>query len=132
MNLKDYQKLAKKTAVYPKIIVIKNPTEDQLRRCKAAGIEIENITWIYPLIGLLGEAGELANIMKKAIRDDNFKLTKERMIKIMDEKGDLSWYSSILDLELDIDPDLVLELNIDKLEKREKKDTVHDKGNRNE
>ncbi len=128
MNLNDYEKFAKSTAVYPKIIVLKNPTEDQMRRCEAVGVELENITWVYPLIGLFGEAGELANKLKKVIRDNHFELTEEKKEEIIDEKGDLAWYSVILDSELNIEPDLILRFNINKLQERKKNNTVHDDG----
>lgn len=132
MNQKKYLEFAKKTAVYPKIMVLANPTEDQIKRCKAVGVELKDITWVYPLIGLIGEAGELANKLKKVIRDNKFQLTPEKISEIIDEKGDLAWYNIILDSELGLDPDMVLQLNIDKLQARQKKNTVHDTGNRNE
>lgn len=128
MEVKDYLNFARKTAIYPKIFVLKNPNEDQIRKAQEIGLELENITWIYPLIGLFGEAGELANILKKVIRDNHFKINDELLSKVLDEKGDLSWYSIILDHELNLDPDKVLENNINKLQKRQSKNQLHDTG----
>lgn len=128
MNLNEYLKFAKSTAVYSKIIVLKNPTQDQIQRCQAVDVELSDITWIYPLIGLFGEAGELANNLKKVIRDNNFVITPEIKDKLEDEKGDVSWYDVILDSELKIDPDHKLDNNVIKLLKRKANNTVHDNG----
>jgi NTP pyrophosphatase (non-canonical NTP hydrolase) len=132
INLAEYLKFARSTSVYPKIMVLTNPTEDQLKRCDVAQIELSDITWIYPLIGLMGELGELSNIMKKVIRDDNYNITEQRREKIIDEKGDISWYDIILDYELKIDPDSKIGLNIHKLTKRKEEKSLHDNQNRNE
>lgn len=93
MDFNKYQKKAHSTAIYPKILVLKNPTVAE-RHCKARGIELVDISWVYPLIGLAGEVGELANKMKKVIRDDNFMISKEKLIEIDSENGDIIWYDS--------------------------------------
>lgn len=108
MDLKTYQDHALKTAVYPRI----------------------GFNWQYPLIGLGGELGELMNILKKTIRDDHNKITEIKKEKLKDELGDIFWYLVVLCWELKIDPDLVLELNIDKLEARKNNNTLHDTGDR--
>jgi NTP pyrophosphatase (non-canonical NTP hydrolase) len=130
-TLKEYQKFALSTAVYPKIYVLKNPTRDQLKRCKVTGVELVDSSWIYPLIGLIGEAGELANIMKKVIRDKQFMISHEIKDKIISEKGDISWYDTILDYELDIDPDEKIDYNINKLSNRMAQNKIHDDGKDN-
>ncbi len=48
MNFNDYQKEARKTAIYPKL-----------------GSNI-----VYPTLGLCGESGEIAEKVKKIMRDD--------------------------------------------------------------
>lgn len=108
MNLKEYQKFCLTTAVYPNI----------------------GDNWHYPLIGMVGELGELGNKLKKTIRDDNNIITDEKRQMCIDEMGDLAWYFVMLCYELSIDPDLVLENNIDKLQERMKNNTIHDKKER--
>lgn len=108
MNLKKYLQFAKTTAVYPNI----------------------GNNWHYPLIGMVGELGELGNKLKKTIRDDNDIITEEKRNMCIDEMGDLAWYFVMLCYELKIDPDMVLENNISKLKERVKNNTVHDTGNR--
>ena len=54
MNFNEYQKLARSTAVYP--------VQDKI---------------VYPALGLCGEAGEVADKIKKTIRGDS---TLEQMV----------------------------------------------------
>ncbi len=79
MYLDEYQILALETAVYPN---------------KGDNLE-------YPLMGLVGGAGELANDYKKIQLDDNGEITEGRRQKLMDELGDVLWYVSACSLELD-------------------------------
>lgn len=110
MDLFNYLVFAQKTAVYPKI----------------------GYNWQYPLIGLTGELGELANILKKAIRDDGGIISQDRKEKCLDELGDIFWYLTMLCFELNINPNAVLDHNVEKLRKRLESNTVHDPGNRKE
>lgn len=73
MKAEQYQIEAQKTAVYPK----------------------EN-EWAYLTLGLIGEVGEFANQLKKALRDDAGGLTPERAGKLLDELGDVCWYIAML------------------------------------
>lgn len=102
----DYQKRCKKTAVYP-----------------AIG---KNFT--YPTIGLMGEAGEIANKVKKAIRDDKGKITVERRQEIKEEIGDTMWYIAQLSTELGIKLSDVVKSNLEKLSSRKKRGKLHGDG----
>ena len=67
----------------------------------------------YLALGLVGEAGEVAEKVKKKIRDDKWE--PEEVIK---ELGDVLWYLSALANTLGYDLDEVASLNIEKLESR--------------
>lgn len=95
-TLNEYQEKAKKTAIYPD-----GPT---------------GLT--YTALGLAGEAGEVANDVKKWIRDDNSSLTPERRNKLIDEMGDVLWYLASLSKELDTNLQTVAQRNLDKLHKK--------------
>ncbi|HEX7394254.1 MAG TPA: nucleoside triphosphate pyrophosphohydrolase family protein [Anaerolineaceae bacterium] len=95
MDFSTYQNGARKTAVYP----------------EAAKV-------IYPALGLSGEAGEVANQVKKILRDNAGELTEERRAKIIDELGDVLWYAAALASDIGISLDDVAAANLEKLAKR--------------
>lgn len=99
MTLDEYQAKAQKTAIYP-----------------AFGGQ----GWVYPALGLAGEAGELANKLKKVIRDTNGKLTGEAKESLKGELGDSLWYVSQLARELGFSLQEVADSNIAKLAGRQK------------
>lgn len=80
LNFKDYQKHAISTAIYPNI----------------------GTNMLYPMLGLISEAGELAGKVKKMIRDDNSKMTEDRKTAIQGELGDILWYVANLCAEAKI------------------------------
>lgn len=73
---------------------------------------------MYVGLGLAGEAGEVANQIKKVARDDGGFLTPERYRKLKDEVGDVIWYVLRACYELHMDPYEVLAHNQAKLAKR--------------
>ena len=105
MDFNEYQKKAQKTAIYP-----------------GKG---ENL--YYPTMGLTGEAGEVAEKVKKLLRDFNNKITDEYKLEILKELGDVLWYVTDIAQELGSSLQDVAELNIKKLESRKKRNVI--KGN---
>ena len=101
-----YQKECKKTAVYPKV----------------------GERFVYPLLGLQGEAGEVSEKIKKLFRDDGGKLTPERKEEIIKELGDVLWYMAQLSTELGIKFSDVVTQNIKKLSSRKTRGTLHGDG----
>jgi hypothetical protein len=71
-ELNQYQDGAGRTAVYP------------------GGRTIDGL--LYVTTGLNGEAGEIAEHAKKALRDDGGELTDERKAALLAELGDVCWY----------------------------------------
>lgn len=72
----------------------------------------------YPTLGLAGEAGEVANIVKKIQRDNEGVITDETRLKLKDELGDVLWYISACADELGLTLNEIAEFNIQKLAKR--------------
>ena len=106
MTFEEYQKLAKKTALYPVI----------------------GQSFVYPVLGLAGEAGEMANKIKKIFRDDNGVLTEERKKEISKELGDILWYVAQVSTELGISLDEVAVSNIEMLKSRQERDKLKGDG----
>ena len=105
MTLNEYQEGARRTAIYP--------TERKI---------------IYPTLGLTGEAGEVADKVKKVIRDNNDEFTAERKHQIAMELGDVMWYAASLAHDLGYTLDEVCQMNLDKLASRMKRDKIHGEG----
>ncbi|OGZ12101.1 MAG: hypothetical protein A3D67_02450 [Candidatus Lloydbacteria bacterium RIFCSPHIGHO2_02_FULL_51_22] len=106
MKFDDYQKKAKVTALYPKI----------------------QKTFVYPVIGLAGEAGELLNKVKKIFRDDRGKITSTKKEEIAGELGDVLWYVAQIATEFHLSLKDVAQANIAKLKKRQKAGSLHGSG----
>jgi NTP pyrophosphatase (non-canonical NTP hydrolase) len=106
VRLSDYQQRSRATAVYPD-----------------AG---DNLT--YPALGLCGEAGECAEKVKKAIRDDGGALTEERRAALAAELGDVLWYLAQLATEAGLELDEVAEDNLAKLLSRSERGVLQGSG----
>ena len=83
----------------------------------------------YLTLGLTGEAGEIANKVKKFIRDgapqDEY---QAKRIQIAYEIGDVMWYCAVLAEELDMDLGHIMEKNLEKLADRKKRGTLSGSG----
>lgn len=86
----DYTKKARKTAQYPRI-----------------GNNV-----FYPVLGLIGESGEVADQVKRIQRDDGEKLLPPRIEKLTKELGDVAWYLQQSMFESAIPFDSIAELNM--------------------
>jgi len=106
VQLSDYQQRSRVTAVYP-----------------GAG---DNLT--YPALGLCGEAGEAAEKVKKALRDDGGVLTDERRAALGAELGDVLWYVAQLATEAGIDLDTIADENLSKLLSRQERGVLAGSG----
>ena len=73
---------------------------------------------IYPTLGLVGEAGEVAEKVKKVLRDKNGEFDNESKAAIKKELGDVLWYLSNLCTELNFSLNDVALLNLEKLNSR--------------
>ena len=93
MNFNDYQTKSRKTAKYP-----------------AIGHSV-----IYPTLGLVNEAGEVAGKIKKVFRDKDGEIDAETKSALKAELGDVLWYLAQVAAELDLTLDEIAEYNIAKL-----------------
>lgn len=126
MNVDEYQLKAHETAVYPRILVLKNPND--VGALIKNGIEVVDISWVYPILGFAGEIGEVANKMKKVIRDDNFIISTEKRIQIKRELGDCDWYAAETATELNLKKSEIDNDNIEALANRKKENKIHGSG----
>lgn len=80
------------------------------------------------VLGLVGEAGETADKVKKIIRDKKGVATDEDKDAIKKELGDVLWYIANVSRYLGVSLSEVAETNIDKLESRYQRDKLHGEG----
>jgi NTP pyrophosphatase (non-canonical NTP hydrolase) len=79
----------------------------------------------YLGLGLVSEAGEVAGIVKKLIRDDAFSIES-----LMDELGDVMWYWAQICVHNNIDPVSVLDRNMEKLLDRQRRNVISGSGDK--
>ena len=105
MELSEYQQLSRRTAQYPRE------------------------AWLaYPALGLAGEAGEVAEHAKKAIRDDEGSISDARREAMAKELGDVLWYLAQIATELELDLDQIAQGNLDKLLSRQQRGVLSGSG----
>ena len=80
---------------------------------------------MYCALGLAGEAGEIANKVKKLFRDTDDPSARESLRK---EIGDVAWYLARLSDELGFRLSDILSENVDKLQTRKSKGTLGGSG----
>lgn len=95
-TLNEYQQIALETAVYPKEYNI-----------------------VYPALGMAGEAGEVADKVKKVIRDGNADFTSKKREEIALEIGDVMWYCAVLADRIGYRLDTIARMNNHKLHSRQ-------------
>jgi NTP pyrophosphatase (non-canonical NTP hydrolase) len=93
MDFNDYQTKSRKTAGYP-----------------AIGQPV-----IYPTLGLVNEAGEVAGKIKKIFRDKKGVINETDRDALKAELGDVLWYVAQVATELGLSLDEIAEYNIAKL-----------------
>jgi NTP pyrophosphatase (non-canonical NTP hydrolase) len=110
MTLNDYQRKSREFAHYPRVCTVKP--------------RVGNL--VYPALALAGEAGEVANLVKKLVRQSNSLapvtvVDDEDRAKLGEELGDVLWYVSALATELGFTLEEVAKANLTKLAKRYEK-----------
>lgn len=111
MNLDEYQKKA----------IVTDTFEDEPK-------DLMSGAFIAKILGLVGEAGEVAEKFKKIIRDKEGKLNEEDKKEITKELGDVLWYVSVLAHYMEIPLSEVAEGNIKKLYDRKNRGVTHGQG----
>ena len=102
MDFAEYQAAATETAVYP-----------------GRGKNL-----CYPVIGLNGEAGEVAEKVKKLMRDNGEIVTDDIAEGIAKELGDVLWYISEIATQIGASLEAIAQMNIEKLSSRKARGAI--------
>ncbi len=97
MTFEEYQKAALAT-----VISTDDPFKDMLH-------------WV---LGLNGEAGEVAEKLKKIIRDKNSVISEQDKKEMAKEIGDVLWYIAVFANDLGVPLDEIAKTNLSKLKSR--------------
>jgi len=106
MHGNEYQSRALDTAIYPN----------------------RGANFVYPALGLVGEAGEVADKLKKVIRDNDGVLTDAVRDAVAKELSDVCWYIAVLAAELDYSLDEIFDMNLTKLASRKERGVLAGSG----
>lgn len=105
MEMNDYQRQAAASAIYPR-----------------------TMRGVYPTLGLTGEAGEVAEKVKKVIRDHGGEFSEEAKLEIAKELGDVMWYVAAIAGDLGFSLEQIAQLNLEKLASRQSRNRLHGSG----
>lgn len=83
---------------------------------------------VYPTLGLVNEAGELAGKVKKIFRDKNGVISEADREALKYELGDVLWYLTQIATELEMTLDEVAQANIEKLSSRLERNQIQGEG----
>lgn len=106
MELNEYQQRSRATARYP-----------------AIGHAV-----IYPTLGLVNEAGEVAGKIKKIFRDKGGTIAESDRQALKAELGDVLWYLAQMCTELGLSLEEVAAHNLEKLADRQARGTIQGEG----
>ncbi len=106
LSFDEYQRRSAETAVYPE-----------------AGRNLA-----YPTLGLAGETGEVAEKVKKVLRDHGGTVSEETRAALRKELGDVLWYVAALCRELRLDLGDVAAANLEKLFSRKERGVLRGSG----
>lgn len=104
-DFNSYQRSASETAIYP-----------------------DKHKILYPALGLAGEAGEVANKVKKIIRDGPEKMPDDWREQLASELGDVLWYCAALATDLNLTLGMIAGQNEAKLRRRKEAGTLGGSG----
>ena len=108
LTFEKYAQVAQSTAIYPQQGTIQG--------------------MLYSVLGLTGEAGEVANKVKKILRDDNGELTETRKEQIKLEIGGTLWYIAACCKELGTSMEDVARANLTELLSRKERNVIKGDG----
>jgi NTP pyrophosphatase (non-canonical NTP hydrolase) len=107
MTLNDYQKKALTTVI-------------------ASDSEFRDL--LHWVLGINGEAGEIAEKVKKIIRDKGGEVTDQDKTEMAKEVGDVLWYLAVFAHHLGIPLETIAQQNLDKLQSRKARGVLQGSG----
>ncbi len=108
LTFKQYQAASRATAIYRE----------------------QGANYVYPTLGLMSEAGEVADRIKRIERDDGGMVTDQKRVEVSSELGDVLWYVAQLATEFGLELSDIAAENLEKLKRRQDDGTLGGYGQR--
>ncbi|HET7060298.1 MAG TPA: nucleoside triphosphate pyrophosphohydrolase family protein [Candidatus Saccharimonadales bacterium] len=83
---------------------------------------------LHWVLGINGESGEIAEKVKKIIRDKGGKVSDDDKKELAKEIGDVLWYLAVLAEDLGVSLDEIAQQNLDKLQSRKQRGVLGGSG----
>ena len=112
----EYEEDTSVTAAYPDLHIIID------------GGKPIHVPWLYPLLGLMGESGEVCEKFKKILREEGGHIGPDKYLEIEKEAGDIIWYLDKLAKSLGTNLATIAKINVDKVLSRLKRGVVKGSG----
>ena len=87
----------------------------RLQELEGEGFHSERL--LTAAVGLCAEAGEFTEIIKKTVFQGK-PVTEDNLFHLKREMGDIMWYFMQACMALDVSPEEIIEMNVDKLKSR--------------
>lgn len=100
----------------------------QAAAIKTAGYPVIGEKFVYPALGLAGEAGEVVEKVKKIFRNYDGVISEEYKESIKKELGDVLWYVAMLSHEFGFPLEDVAQVNLEKLDSRQARNVINSEG----
>ena len=84
--------------------------------------------FLEKVLGLVGEAGETADKIKKIIRDKDGVISETDRKEVVKELGDVLWYVASISRYLETPLEEVAQMNLEKLESRKQRNILSGEG----
>lgn len=104
--------------------------QDGIEQLRPKALRFVDLDLVYATLALNGEAGEVAEVVKKIARDNpDGIITDESRDMLIKELGDVMWGVAAVSNRLGVSIDEVMERNLNKMRDRKARGTLHGWGN---
>lgn len=121
LSVEEYEDMVLGAAIY------KDAVDDFVDTAKLDDVA-KMLRVFYAATGLAGEAGEVANKVKKILRDNRGVIDDEVRQRVLGELGGVFWYLTAISAEFGLSVTDVMEYNFNQIKDRQERNVLHGDG----